>query len=142
MKKLFSIILGISFAISMYANIPGHFFMNVEEDNVQVANVENHFAQWLDLPSNTTFTLFRDETDAIGIRHLSYKQSVNGDEIVNAVVLVHAKNGKVFVVNGDIMDATIAAQQLPKKISPMKAAQIVRKKGIQLMQNLKLFARF
>ena len=142
MKKLFSIILGISFAISMYANIPGHFFMNVEEDNVQVANVENHFAQWLDLPSNTTFTLFRDETDAIGIRHLSYKQSVNGDEIVNAVVLVHAKNGKVFVVNGDIMDATIAAQQLPKKISPMKAAQIVRKKGNSVDAKLKIVRAF
>lgn len=127
MKRLFVILVAIFATISLFANMQGHFFMNVENENVQVANVENHFAQWLDLPANTTFTLFRDETDNLGIRHMSYQQYVDGTVIQNGIVLVHAKNSIVNVVNGDIMDATIAAQQPPRRIEPLKAAQKVRK---------------
>jgi len=129
MRKFIILIVVIFASIAMYANVQGHFFLNVASENIQVINVENHFAQWLDLPANTTFTLFRDETDNLGIRHLSYQQSVDGTEVSNAIVLVHAKNGTVSVVHGDIMDATIAAQQLPKRIEPLKAAQKVRKKA-------------
>lgn len=129
MKKLTLLLVAIFASLTVFANIQGHFFMNVEDENVQVENVESHFAQWLDLPANTTFVLFRDETDNLGIRHLSYQQSVDGTIIQNGIVLVHAKNGIVYAVNGDIMDATIAAQLLPKKITPLNAAQRVRKKA-------------
>ncbi len=127
MKRLFGIFVALFATISLFANMQGHFFMNVADENVQVTNVESKFAQWLDLPANTTFEKFRDETDNIGIRHISYQQYVNKEEITNGIVLVHAKNDKVVVVNGDIMDATIAAQHVPQKISPLKAAQKVRK---------------
>ena len=129
MKKLFSILVALFAAISLFANVQGHFFLNVESENVQVAQAQSHFAQWLDLPANTTFALFRDTTDNLGIRHQSYQQSVNGTEVANAIVLVHSKNGNVFVVNGDIMDATIAAQQVQKRISANEAALKVRKKA-------------
>lgn len=105
----------------------GHFFLNVESENIQVSQVESKFSQWLDLPANTTFAKFRDETDNLGIRHLSYQQSVNGTEILHGIVLVHAKNNVVFAVNGDIMDATIAAQSAPQRISPKSAARKIRK---------------
>ncbi len=129
MKKLFCVLVAIFATISLFANMQGHFFMHVEDENVQVANVESHFAQWLDLPVNTTFSLFRDETDNLGIRHLSYQQYVNGTIIQNGMVLVHAKNGIVNTINGDIMDATIAAQQLPQRIEPQEAAKKVHKKA-------------
>ena len=138
MKKVVLLFVAILAAIVIHANTQGHFFLNVANENVQVTNVENHFAQWLDLPTNTTFALFRDETDNLGIRHLSYQQSVDGTEIANCVVLVHAKNGIVFVVNGDIMDATKATQQLPKGISPLSAAQKVRKKATASDAQLKI----
>lgn len=142
MKRLFVILVAIFATISLFANMQGHFFLNVENENVQVANVESHFAQWLDLPANTTFTLFRDETDNLGIRHLSYQQYVNNVEIPNGIVLVHAKNNKVFVVNGDIMDATIAAQHVPQKITPLKAAQKVRKNAKAEDAELKIIRAF
>ena len=129
MKKIFCILVTLFAAISLFANVQGHFFLNVESENVQVAQAQSHFAQWLDLPANTTFALFRDTTDNLGIRHQSYQQSVNGSEVTNAIVLVHSKNGNVFVVNGDIMDATIAAQQVQKRISANEAALKVRKKA-------------
>ena len=138
MKRIFSLFFILFSAISISANMQGHFFKNVENQSVQVAEVESKFALWLDLPSNTTFSLFRDETDALGIRHLSYQQSVNGVEILHGIVLVHAKNNLVFAVNGDIMDATIAAQQLPRRISPIKAAQKVRKSAKSSDASLKI----
>ena len=138
MKKLVLILFAIFASVALYANMQGHFFMNVESENVQVEDVENHFAQWLDLPANTTFTLFRDETDNLGIRHLSYQQYVNGTIIQNCMILVHAKNNVVFVVNGDIMDATIAAQPLPKRMEPLKASQLVRKNAKATDAQLKI----
>ena len=129
MKKSLLLIVIIFASVTIHANMQGHFFLNVEGDSVQVANVESHFAQWLNLPSNTTFTIFRDETDDLGIRHLSYQQYVNGTIIQNGMILVHAKDGIVNIVNGDIMDATIAAQQLPKRMEPLNAAQKVRRKA-------------
>ena len=138
MKRLFSLFVAIIATISLFANMQGHFFMNVADENVQVTNVESKFAQWLDLPANTTFVQFRDETDNIGIRHLSYQQYVNNVEIPNGIVLVHAKNNKVFVINGDIMDATIAAQHVPQKISPLKATQKVRKNAKNADAELKI----
>lgn len=138
MRRLLGLILTLFSAISIFGNMQGHFFMNVENESIQVSNVESKFALWLDLPSNTTFALFRDETDALGIRHLSYQQYVNGVEILHGIVLVHAKNNLVFAINGDIMDATIAAQQLPQRISPLKAAQKVRKSAESSEASLKI----
>ena len=138
MKKIAFLLVAIFASVAMYANMQGHFFLNVESEDVQVSDVESHFAQWLDLPANTTFTLFRDETDNLGIRHMSFQQYVNGTIIQNGMVLVHAKNGIVNIVNGDIMDATIAAQQPIKAISPLKAAQKVRKKAAASDAQLKI----
>ena len=138
MKKLVLLLVIIFASVALYANTKGHFFMDVESENVQAVNVENHFAQWLDLPANTTFTLFRDETDSLGIRHMSYQQYVNGTIIQNGMVLVHAKNGIVNIINGDIMDSTIAVQQISKRIEPLKAAQKVRKNANASDAQLKL----
>ena len=132
MKRLFfTVIAAITMTTSLSANQQGHFFINVEDENVSVETVTNHFSSWLDLPAKTTFAKFRDETDNLGIRHISYQQMVDGREVNNGIVLVHAKNGKVFCVNGDIMDATIAAQYISNKITPIKAARKVRKHNPQ-----------
>ena len=138
MKKLFCILVTLFAAISLFANVQGHFFLNVESENVQVAQAQSHFAQWLDLPANTTFALFRDTTDNIGIRHLSYQQIVNGTEVANSMILVHAKNNVVFAVNGDIMEASSTAQQVHRKITANEAISKVRKKANSTAAPLKI----
>lgn len=138
MKKLFSILVALFATINLFANVQGHFFLNVESENVQVAQTQSHFAQWLDLPANTTFTLFRDTTDNIGIRHLSYQQFVNGTEVANSMILVHAKNNVVFAVNGDIMEASSTAQQVHRKITANEAISKVRKKANSTAAPLKI----
>ena len=127
MKRKFLFIIALFVSITLFANRQGHFFLNVEDENVQVSNVESKFVQWLDIPENTTFTPFRDETDNLGIRHISYQQYVNGDIVENCMILVHSKDNIVYAVNGDIMDATTAAKKITAAISPLNAARKVRK---------------
>ena len=85
----------------------GHFSHIVEEENVNLSEVESKFSAWLDLPENTNFVMFRDETDDLGIRHQSYQQYIDGIKVLNAVVLVHAKDNKVISVNGDILSEKV-----------------------------------
>jgi len=113
--------------LSALANVQGHFFLEVQNDNVITNNVEPWFGKWLDLPKNTTFTQFRDETDNLGIRHISYQQYVDGTKVNNGIILVHAKNNIVHTINGDIMDATIAAKYISNKITPLQAAKKIKK---------------
>ena len=127
MKKRMNLLIALVASVTVFANVQGHFFLNVENENVQVSQVDNKLPQWLNLPANADFSLFRDETDYLGIRHLSYQQSVDGTEVLHAMVTVHAKNDVVFAINGDIMDATVAAQLPSRRISPIKAAEQVRK---------------
>lgn len=129
MRKIFCFLVACVASMSIIANQQGHFFLNVESEKVQVSSVESKFADWLDLPENTTFILFRDTTDNIGIRHLSYQQYVEGTIVSNAIVLVHAKNEIVYAVNGDIMDASTSIQHLQKKITSEEAIRKVRKKS-------------
>lgn len=112
--------------LSALANVQGHFFLEVQNDNVITNNVEPWFEKWLDLPKNTTFTQFRDETDNLGIRHISYQQYVDGTKVNNGIILVHAKNNIVHTINGDIMDATIAAKYISNKITPLQAAKKIK----------------
>ena len=126
MRRSMSLVMALVASVTIFANVPGHFFMHVENENVPLSQVESRFSRWLDLPASSALTLFRDETDELGIRHLAYQQSVNGTEVLHGIVIVHAKNGVVYAVNGDIMDATLAAQPSANRITPAKAAQQVR----------------
>ena len=127
MKHIFSLFAALLICTAVWGNAQGHFWLDVEPQNISVTNVQDKFATWLDLPAKTTWKSFRDETDDLGIRHISYRQYVQGYEIGNSIVMVHAKDGKVLVVNGDIMDSKTAAANFPVMVSPLRAAQRVRR---------------
>ena len=74
-----------------------------------------------------SFRQYRDETDNLGIQHISYKLFYGDTEVQNAALLVHAKNGNTISINGDLLGMTAYSLQIPKRISPQKAAQKVRK---------------
>ena len=137
MKKFFSLMVVLFASMTLYAQ-QGHFFINLEKDDVSVLDVDRKFNSWLDLPQNTTFTLFRDETDNLGIRHLSYQQYVNGISVCDGIVLVHVKEGKVCAINGDIMESANNLRQLQKKISPIHAVKKVRRDAKSADTELKI----
>lgn len=129
--------------ISLFANQQGHFFVNVEDDNIQVSDITDSIVAWMGLPEGqVSFLQFRDETDNLGFQHVSYKFYYGGIEVKNAVLLVHAKNNRVITINGDLLGKAAFALQLKKKVSPLKAAQKVRKNAKAEDAELKIIRAF
>lgn len=104
MKKIFLLFLSCVLSILVYSNVDlsGHFRMDLSKHNIPVNDISDYFNRYLDLPDNTAFQPFRDETDPMGYRHISYLQYVNGSVVSNAMVLVHAYNDIVLSMNGDV----------------------------------------
>lgn len=125
MKKLICLLLATIGTSLIFANQQGHFFLNVEEQNVPVFNVESKLGEWLDLPENSTLIKFRDETDELGIRHLFYQQLYEGINVPSCVVQVHSVADKITCINGSIMERSLVPSnivaQLPKRQVAQKA---------------------
>lgn len=87
-------------------NSNGHFWLKLQDKNVGMDDAVRHFGEWLNLPSGSTFELLGDETDELGIRHLRYRQYVEGYEVQASMVMVHGRNGIVTSANGVVMEQT------------------------------------
>lgn len=133
MKKLLLSIFLSGMILGLYANtdLPGHFRMDVSAQNILVENVQTYFSSWLSLPDQTTFLLTRDTTDKAGYQHLTFQQYHVGKKVDRALVLVHAKDGIVQTVNGDILTKELAAQSnIARRPMPQdNAAIIIRVNG-------------
>lgn len=108
--------------MSVNANEEGHFFMDLSSQNVALTNIANSFGSYLSFARGSTFTLFRDTIDALGIRHQSYQQYYQGKKVEYHVVIVHSKNGIVGCINGSAMTQAQAPLSVVARISKRQAA--------------------
>ncbi|MBR0195684.1 MAG: M4 family peptidase [Paludibacteraceae bacterium] len=122
MKKI--VLLGWTlFAFSIAgANEAGHFFVDLSSQSIAVSHISNSFSTYVDVAQGSTFTLFRDTTDALGIRHQSYQQYYQGQKVQSHMVLVHSQNGIVRNMNGAVMTNSSVPQSAPPRISRRQAA--------------------
>lgn len=123
MKKIIFICLSLFVCLISIANEPGHFFIDLSDQNVSIANISSSFSSYVNVANGSTFTLFRDTTDGLGIRHQSYQQYVQGIKVASFMILVHSKNGKVENINGAVMSNSALPQSSPIKISRKHAAR-------------------
>lgn len=130
MKKIILLFTSCVMSIFTYSNVDvsGHFRMDLSGQNISVNSISTYFSQYLDLPDNTTFTVFRDETDPMGYRHISYQQYVEGHEVGNGMVLVHAYNGVVLSMNGDVLTRT---QQVGSATQTIRLSQLQALKKVR-----------
>ena len=122
MKKIFLLFLTLSVFVVAKANEAGHFFVDLSSQNVSISNLSNSFSNYVDVANGSTFTLFRDTTDGLGIRHQSYQQYIQGIKVQSFMILVHSKNGKVESLNGAVMTNATIPQSSPTRISRRQAA--------------------
>lgn len=122
MKRIFTILWFMLALMSVNANEEGHFFVDLSSQNVALTTVANSFGSYFSYANGSTFTLFRDTTDALGIRHQSYQQYYQGKEVEFHVVIVHSKNGIVGCINGSAMTQSQAPQSVVARISKRQAA--------------------
>lgn len=104
MKKLFTLIFSLVFALTLQARDNGQFFKKLSGQNVSVENVEQNFARWFSLPDGTEWREVSRTTDYMGMERIEYRQYVSGIEVENSQILIHAKDGKVRSANGMVME--------------------------------------
>lgn len=121
MKKIVSLFCLCILSFFAFANEPGHFFVDLTSQNISLSSITS-FSSYVDLPSETTFELFRDTTDKLGIRHQSYQQYFKGNLVQSKMILVHSSNGKVRYIHGAIMDRNSAPKTVSASISRKSAA--------------------
>lgn len=104
------------------ANEKGHFFVDLSSQRITISSVPNLFAVYADVAEGSTFALFRDTTDELGIRHQSYQQFYQGNKVQSHMVLVHSRNGIVRSINGAVMTNASVPKSAPARISRRQAA--------------------
>lgn len=122
MKKIFFLCLTF-FAITLAkANETGHFFVDLSSQSISISSISNNFSNYVDVANGSTFTLFRDTTDELGIRHQSYQQNYQGTKVQSHMILVHSKNGLVRTINGAVMTNSSTPLSSTVRISRRQAA--------------------
>ncbi len=84
-----------------------------------MADAAAYLRTYLRLPEAYHFELIQSETDAYGITHQRYRQTVNGYPVVGGVYLFHGKDGYWTQANGSIQLPDPASEAL--LISPEEA---------------------
>ncbi len=124
MKRVLSILFALCITLVAMADAKGHYWLDVEEQNIPVENITNYFSEWFNLGEGVTFTVFNDETDNIGMRHIAYQQYIGGVKAEHQMILVHAREGKVVSVNTSVIEA----ENQPKSIRPRLSKQQAKNK--------------
>ena len=103
MKKLFITIFPF-LPLFLFAGNNGSFsFTEMENQNIHIETIESYFFQWFLIDDSYSFQKVSDRTDELGIQHVNYKEYYKGVEVESSLIMVHAKNGIVYSVNGNIM---------------------------------------
>lgn len=88
----------------LFAGNNGSFsFTDMENQNIHIETIESYFFQWFLIDDSYSFQKVSDRTDELGIQHVNYKEYYKGVEVESSLIMVHAKNGIVYSVNGNIM---------------------------------------
>ena len=104
------------------ANEKGHFYVDLSSQSIAVLSVADSFSAYVDVAQGSSFVLFRDTTDELGIRHQSYQQYYQDKKVQYHMVLVHSQNGMVRSINGAVMTNASVPQSAPARISRRQAA--------------------
>jgi bacillolysin len=75
--------------------------------------------------SNSTVKKVKSEKDILGFTHTKYQVLYNNTPVKNAIIMLHAQNGKVVSVNGD----------LGQVLEPVNSVAINEQKGLQQALN-------
>ncbi len=127
MKRFLSFLLALSVTITVFAEVRGHYWLDVEDQNIPVENATDYFSEWFNLGEGVTFTVFNDETDNIGMRHVAYQQYIDGVKAEHQMILVHAREGKIVSINTSIIET----ERQPKSIRP----RLSRRQAKEQVQN-------
>lgn len=80
----------------------GNFHANFSGQNVSANFLISHLGEWLGGDSSHTFGFVKSTTDELGIKHDVYQHFYKGVKVMDEIILLHEKEGKLVYVNGEI----------------------------------------
>lgn len=81
----------------------GNFNANFSGLSISPAFLAEHLGEWLGTGSDHSFTLFKEYKDQLGIKHSMYQHFYKGVKVMDDVVMLHEKDGRLTYVNGEII---------------------------------------
>jgi len=97
----------------------GSFHANFSGRDISSNFLVNHLGEWLGTDSDHTFQLIKENIDELGIKHSVFQHYYKGVKVMDDVLLIHQKNGKLTYVNGEIItkiNASVNQQVTSEKI--------------------------
>ena len=122
MKKFFTICLLLGMAVFINANNDELYYNFANE---QVLLDELDLFEYANFPEGTSFEIFQDEVDDLGIRHQSYQQMYQGIKVQSKMILVHSKNGQLLSLNGNVMKQNLAPKFIKQNLNKLQARKKV-----------------
>lgn len=95
-------------------SVMGNFNADFSGLNVSSDFLVNHLGEWLGTGSDHSYKLLKQTKDELGIKHAVYDHYYKGVKVMDDMILLHEKNGKLIYVNGEIItDINLSPNQQP-----------------------------
>lgn len=116
----------------------GNFHAGFRTENISSEFLITHLGEWLGTDQNHTFKLIKESKDDLGIKHSVFEHYYKGVKVMDDVVLLHEKSGKLISVNGEVVtDINLPANfQLltSEKIKPIISSDLQSTGKLKLSQ--------
>ncbi|RLJ33044.1 putative secreted protein (Por secretion system target) [Chryseobacterium sp. 7] len=102
----------------------GIFNADFSKSNISPDFLIGHLGEWLGTNGDHSYKLIKESKDELGIRHSVYEHYYKNIKVMDDMILIHDKAGKVIHVNGEIItDIDLSAGQ--KQLAPQKIKSII-----------------
>ncbi|MCW3162522.1 M4 family metallopeptidase [Chryseobacterium oryctis] len=108
-------------------SVMGNFNANFSGLNIPSGFLTSHLGEWLGTDNDHSYKLVKETKDELGIKHSTYEHYYKGVKVMDDMVLVHEKDGKLIYVNGEIItNINLSPKQQPTstKIKSIIASDI------------------
>jgi len=95
-------------------SVMGNFNANFSGRDIAPDTLVNHLGEWLGTGADHSYRLLKKNKDELGITHSVYEHYYKGVKVMDDMVLLHEKEGKLIYVNGEIIsDINLSPKQQP-----------------------------
>ncbi|MDR6920116.1 MULTISPECIES: M4 family metallopeptidase [Chryseobacterium] len=95
-------------------SVMGNFNASFSGRDIAPDFLANHLGEWLGTGTDHSYRFLKKNKDELGITHSVYEHYYKGVKVMDDMVLLHEKDGKLIYVNGEIIsDINLSPRQQP-----------------------------
>ncbi len=105
--------------------VNGSFNFDLSKYKLSQKQIEDSISSFLSLTNDNKFVKIKERNDDLGFTHINYQQLYKGIPVIDALLMLHIKNGKPNSINGKIVD--IKEVEITPAITSIQALKIATK---------------